>query len=197
MRLTRNHPALTANDWFEHMLFADSLGHAGVRAPGDLSALIVQALGLRNFRMDNGEVADMKVVVDDTLKLDGHNVGSRDNPNRVTLKEGQEAGYNLAVNLKSAGAFFFKYPVKLEVNYNGGPLEGGVKWANEAQGPQVFTFHSEADTAKFRVAALPGCDFVNRPDGTCQDFVYMKVYNNGDKEPVAKKRFYVRVKTVQ
>jgi len=49
MRLTRNHPGLTANDWFGHMLFADKLGNAPNRAPGEMQSLIMQSLNGRNF----------------------------------------------------------------------------------------------------------------------------------------------------
>src|SRR5439155_8310508 len=52
MRLTRDHPGLTAPEWFGHMVFADSLGRAGVRAPGELHDLILGAVGKRNFTLD-------------------------------------------------------------------------------------------------------------------------------------------------
>jgi len=196
MRLTRNHPALTANGWFEHMLFADTLG-SPVRKSGDMGALVTKALGLRNFRMDNGEVADMRIMVDGDTLLTGQSVGSRGNPNRVELKGNETASFDLALNLKSAGDFQFQYPIKVEANYNGGPLEGAVKWVGEENGPQVFTLNNEKEVVHFKVAARAGCDFVNRPDGSCSDFVYIKIYNNGEKDPVAKKRFYVRVSAAE
>src|SRR5690606_38172490 len=40
MRLSRNHPELTAQEWFGRMLFADELGREGVREPGALGDLI-------------------------------------------------------------------------------------------------------------------------------------------------------------
>ena len=52
---------------------------------------------------------------------------------------------------------------------------------------------SESETAKINLTALPGCDFVNREDGSCSDFVYIKVLNNGDNHAAAKKRFYLRI----
>jgi hypothetical protein len=56
--------------------------------------------------------------------------------------------------------------------------------------------NSESETAKATVAGLAGCDpkLSNREDGSCVDYAYVKVYNNGEDRPVAKKRFYLRIK---
>lgn len=192
MRLTRNHPALTANGWFEHMQFADQLG-SDVRASGEMGALILEALKTRNFRLDNGPVASTTVIFDGRTQLGSKGIASRNQPYPHTLTGAAEATHTLAVKMNSGAEYPFKYPVKVEISYNGGPLQGAVKWKNEAAGPQSVVVNNEAELANLSVTALAGCDFVNQPDGSCSDFAYIKVYNNGEANPASKKRFYVRI----
>lgn len=195
MRLTRNHPALTANDWFEHMLYADELGKPGVREPGAMKNHIINALQSRNFNLDRSPVAEFNVKFGDDTTLTNVSPGSRGNPLTHILKEGEEVSYNLKLSLKSSESIKFKYPVKIEIVLNGGPLEGAVKWKGEQYGPFVTTLMRPEDTAQFSLTALPGCDFVNREDGSCSDYAYLKVYNAGESQVTAKKRFYLRIKS--
>jgi hypothetical protein len=192
MRLARNHPALTANDWFESILFADHLGRKGLRAPDEMKALINQALASRNFRFDRGAPAEL------TVKLDGNvitadSVGSRYNPLVQRLTPGATAAHDMEVSITSSESYRFKYPVTIEVAFNGGALQGALKWEGEAAGSKKIVLNSEADKANLKVTALSGCDEINREDGSCQDYAYVQVINNGDTEPVAKKRFYLRI----
>ena len=191
MRFSRNHPGLTANDWFDHMLFADEIG-SSLRAPGLFKAIIEGALATRNFRLDRGAVAEANITVDGTSVLDSRGAGSRANPISHTIGAGETATHKLSLQLKSSPTFAYKYPVKVEVSYNGGPLQGAVKWVNEAAGSQFTTINSEAELAEFTVGATQGCDFVNREDGSCSDFAYIKVFNDGETAPASKKRFYLR-----
>jgi hypothetical protein len=191
MRLSRNHPALTANDWFDHMLFADEIG-SPIRPAGIFKSLIQSALETRNFRLDRGAVAEANVTVDGG-RLDSKGPGSRYNPISHTLAKGQEASHTLALQLKGSPTFSFKYPVKIEVSFNGGPLQGAVKWKNESTGTLFATLNNEAELANFTVGATSGCDFVNREDGSCSDFAYIKVFNNGEAHPASKKRFYLQI----
>jgi hypothetical protein len=193
MRLTRNHPGLTANDWFEHMLFADQLGSA-LRAPGEMGSLITSALALRNFNLDNSPVAEFNIIVDGNSILTGKSLGSRERPYYVELKAGETAEHQLEMSLQSTANYKFRYPLKVEVNFNGGPLEGAIKWMDESAGSKTFVLNSEADTVNLKVAATGACDFINREDGSCSDFIYIKVINDKDTNPSAKKRFYMRVK---
>lgn len=197
MRLTRNHPGLTASGWFQHMLFADELGNGSLRRPGELRPYILQALASRNFRFDDGGVADFAITVispSGAAKLESTGPGSRGQPIYHELKSGDEATYTLEMKVQGSDVYQFKFPVKIELSYNGGPLQGSVKWKNEEAGPLLFTLNDESDMARVEVAALPGCDKVNREDGSCVDFAYIKVFNAGDDKPVAKKRFYLRIK---
>ncbi len=192
MRLARNHPALTANDWFEHMLYADQLGHDGVRAPGELTMIITQALSTRNFRLDRGQVAQYSVK-NGTEELTDESMGSRYRPISVTLAAGQEASFNLTMQAIPSEFYQFRYPVRISVGLNGGPLQGALKWKNEVQAPFEYTLNKPEDLAAVTLAVTPGCDFVNREDGSCSDYAYIQVYHAGDAKPFAKKRFYVRV----
>lgn len=193
MRLARNHPALTANDWFEHMLFADQLGQVNLRAPGEMHDLIISALNSRNYRLDRGPVAQFTVKMGDQ-ELTNVSDGSRGKPIVRQLKDGVESSYNLTFKLVSSDVYPFKYPVTLELNYEGGPLEGSLKWKGKENGAQKIVIEKESDTVNATVTALGTCSAVNRPDGGCSDYVYMKVYNAGENHPAAKKRFYVRLK---
>lgn len=196
MRLARNHPGLTANDWFEQMIFADKLGRPGLREPNEMTAIIHEALQSRNFRMDRGPVAKF-TVMNDTSELTDSSLGSRYNAIPVRLSEGEESTYSLSMQVTPSEFFQFRYPLRISVGLNGGPLEGAVKWKNEETGPFELTLNSANDIAKINLTALPGCDFVNREDNSCSDYAYIQIYNAGDVKPFAKKRFYVRVMTVK
>lgn len=193
MRLTRNHPGLTAVDWFQHMLFADELGRAGVRAPGELRDVILKALNGRNFNMDGTAPADL-LVKNGSEELTSNGPGSRSNPIKVTLGDQKSAEFNLEVSVKNSANYQFKFPVTVKVNYKGGALEGGVHWLNEEAGNLTYTLNSDSDLAKFTLGTDGKCDEVNRPDGSCVDYAYIQIWNQGETvKPQAKKRFYLRV----
>ena len=195
MRLCRDNPHLTARDWFEHMLFADELGRVGVREPGQLRELIIGTLAGRNFRLDSDETASFRVTnVTSSSELGSTGPGSRGHPILVELAAGEESSFDLEAALHSAGAYQFRFPVTVKVSYNGWALQGGIRWVNEDLGPQVFILNSEADLAKVRVTATATCDNVNRDDGSCVDYAYLQIFNDSERKPVAKKRFYLRVK---
>ncbi len=193
MRLTRNHPALTASDWFEHMIFADELGRPGVRASGEMRGLILQSLNGRNFVFGDAVPATF------TLKNGANEVtstgpGSRNNPIQLKLDPAEKADYALTVNLKSSPAYHFKYPVTVQVELKKGPLQGAIHWTEEDKNPLSFTLNTEADTVAIPLSAVGKCDEINRPDGSCVDFAYVKIFNSGTKAaPQAKKRFYLRI----
>lgn len=221
MRLTRNHPALTANDWFEHMLYADQLGRPGLRAPNEMNHHIVEALRSRNFRMDRGPVAAFNVRYQsdnsqptrnsdadsdadnkmpdspsaDTTELTSDSPGSRYKPLTHELAENEEVQYELTTSLTDSEVYQFHFPVRVEVHFTGGPLQGAVRWLNENEGPVRLTLRNAGEMARFKLGARGGCDFVNREDGSCSDFAYLLVFNQYGDKPVAKKRFYVRIKS--
>ena len=108
--MTRNHPALRANDWFEHMLFADDLGHRPVRAPGDLRPLILAALAGRNYSLDGSAPATL-TLKNGTEEVVAGGPGSRSKPILVKLAPSESASYHLSVSLKDSPTYHFQFPV--------------------------------------------------------------------------------------
>lgn len=197
MRLSRNHPALTANDWFGHMLFADEIGNKGVRAAGEMRELIVSALAGRNFSLNGTQTAEFSLK-NGTDEVTGYSAGSRRMPIPVTLPADGKATYHLAVSLKDSEAYHFQYPVKVRVFLRTGPLQGAIHWDGEENTSLDYTLGSASDVLPIDLTANGKCDEVNRDDGSCVDFAYVQIFNSGsDAKPVAKKRFYLRVSTQQ
>ncbi len=193
MRLTRNHPHLTAGDWFEHMLFADSLGNGNVRKAGELKDLVMKALNGRNF-VFNGQTPALYTLKNGDTVVTDKGPGSRGNPIKHTLTETETASYSLEVSLKNSPTYQFKFPVTVKVVLQGGPLQGAIHWVDEEKGPLTYQLASENDTVKIPLTAKGVCDEINRPDNSCVDFAYVQIWNSSEKnKPQAKKRFYLRV----
>jgi hypothetical protein len=198
MRLTRNHPALTATDWFSHMLFADERGHLttgalGSRAPGELHDLIMQALNGRNFSFDGKGLAELHVFNGSDEVLTG-SLGTRYHPNPATLQVGEKVSFNVKVTTVAGANAVLTYPLRVVVALRGGPLQGSINWDGEEAGPQTYVLNSESDAATFTLTANGKCDAINREDGGCSDYAYIQLFPPGAKQPVAKKRFYLRIK---
>ena len=194
MRLSRNHPALTANDWFGHMLFADSLGSAN-RAPNEMKDYITSALGGRNFAFDGKKVGEYSFK-NGTQELVANSTGTRNNPLKVSIAETETATYHLKVKLTDGDVYKYKYPVTVKVEYKRGALQGAVHWLGKEQNPQMYTLQKPGDELAIDVAHSGKCDAINQPDGTCKDYAYVQIWNNGATDkPTAKKRFYVKLKT--
>ncbi len=197
MRLCRDNPGLTAESWFEHLLFADTLGRPGVRAPGELKDLLVNAVGGRNFKLEGGEVASFKLVnaTAGNEEVVAGVPGSRQRPVKVNIAKDQTAHFDLTAALKSSDKYSFQYPVTVKVGFVEHALQGAVHWAGEEKGPVSYVLQSEADVAKIPLDVSGTCDSVNREDGSCVDYVYVQILNAGETtQPRAKKRFYVQVK---
>ncbi len=193
MRLTRNHPSLTAPDWFSHMLFADELGREQLRAPGELKELILKALAGRNFAFDETKAASFELKHNDK-PVGPADVGSRYKPIKVSLKANETAKYTLQVRAKESADYSFRYPVTVKVSYRGAAIQGGIKWVGEENGEQTYVIKSADDTLAIDLVTTGVCDEVNRPDGSCVDYVFVKLLPDGAKKPVGKKRFYLRLK---
>jgi hypothetical protein len=196
MRLTRDYPGLTAAEWFNHILFADSLGRPGLREAGELKPFLLTALAGRNFKMDGGPVATFALINGDTgVDVVAGKPGSRNTPIKVDIPKDGKADFQIKASVKNSDAYAFRFPVQIRVKYNGGPLQGAVHWTGEEKGDQVYTLNSESDTVAIPLQATGTCDEVNREDGSCVDYAYVQVWNNGETaRPTAKKRFYLRVK---
>ncbi|NDC24230.1 MAG: hypothetical protein EBZ49_08900 [Proteobacteria bacterium] len=193
MRLTRNHPELTANDWFSHMLFADEMGHGDLRRPGELKSYILEALNGRNFSLEGAETASFALLngSDEVLST---GPGSRNQPIVARLKAEESAEYALSVRLKNSATYQFRFPVTIKVQLRQGPIQGAIHWKNESDKPLEYVLRSEEDTAVIPMAVTGTCDEVNRPDGSCVDYAYVQIWNQGETEEAqAKKRFYIRV----
>jgi hypothetical protein len=207
MRLTRDYPGLTAPDWFNHILFADSLGRPGLRQPGELKELLLKALAGRNFRLDGGAPAALALVNVGTAGAPGQEVvagtpGSRQQPITVNLKKEELQSFQLTAQLTNSDSFAFRFPVRVEVEFHKGALQGAIHWVGEEKGPQTYTLNTPEELANIPLTITGTCDSVNRADGSCVDYAYVQVWNNGDTgrptagtqaRPIAKKRFYLRV----
>jgi hypothetical protein len=194
MRLTRDHPGLTADDWFSHMLFADELGRPGVREPGELKELITDSLDSRNFAADPNERAIFSLTLKDS-EIEAGSPGSRGFEIPVPIRENETATYELATVLNSSENYKFNYPLEVRVYLRTGPLQGAIHWQGEENTYVSYTVEKDGDLVKIPLTIAGKCDEINREDGSCSDFAYVQVWNSGDTRPVAKKRFYLRLKT--
>lgn len=191
MRLTRNHPSLSASDWFEMMIYADSLG-SSVRSPGKFKQLINDSLVSRNFSFSNSfKPADMKVTFDGT-ELTSSSPASREKP-LTPCGENGVVSYDLKLSLRSGDANFIKFPATVKVEYKKGALQGAIKWIGEESNPQIYTVNSEDELLNIPLRASMNCESVNQPDGSCKDYAYLQIWNQGSEKPIAKKRFYLNL----
>ena len=192
MRLTRNHPALSPQAWFEHMLYADELG-SEVREQGQYKKIILDALTKRNFAFSNAfKPAAMKITFGET-ELSSSSQGSRDNPLKPCATNG-EISYDLNISLSSGDAQFIKFPATVKVEFKKGALQGAIRWAQEESNPLVYTVNSAEDLLTINLKAAPKCESINQPNEYCKDYAYLQVFNAGGSKPVAKKRFYLMIK---
>lgn len=192
MRLCRNHPGLTAELWFSHMLFADQLGHGEIRAANEMKELILQSLAGRNFTFDNQNRAQFKITYNDKEIL-SRGPGSRNSPIPFSVGKDETATYALKVQAISGDLYQIHYPVTVKVQYENGPLQGALHWIGQEQ-TATYQLNSADDVLNLNLTVTGTCDYVNRPDGSCQDFAYIQLWPEGATKPVAKKRFYLRLK---
>lgn len=192
MRLSRNNPALTAQDWFNHMLYADELG-SSKRNPGELRYIIINALNGRNFSFDGTNLAKLNIKYNDS-ELTNSSPGSRENPIRLNLNADEQVSYDMKLNLVGSTVYKFKYPVTVKVEYKKGALQGAINWVGEDQNPMTYTLNSEDELLNFKIAANGKCDYTNQESGGCKDYAYIQIFNANDlKKPSAKKRFYLKI----
>jgi hypothetical protein len=197
MRLSRDFPGLTAADWFTHLLYADSRGHEGVRAPGELSPYIHKAMASRNYKFNSDEAAKFKLVnVADQKEVIPGGPGSRSKPIDVNMAKDAQQSFEITASLKNSDEYQFVFPARVHVQYNGWARQGPIHWVGEENGPLEFTLKDENDLVHIPLTITGTCDYVNNNDGTCSDYVYVEIFNANQSltdYPVAKKRFYLRV----
>ncbi len=195
MRLSRNHPGLAAQDWFNHMLFADEIKGTG-RQVGELSDLLVTALKGRNYAFTDEPTAKY-MLINGEDEVTAETPGSRDQPILSEIKSTEQVSYSMHVRLKNTETYKFKFPVTVRVQYEGGPIQGAIHWVGEENKHIDHILNSENDVLDFNLSASGKCEVVNRDDGSCVDYAYIQIWNNGDmSKPVAKKRFYLRIKNL-
>jgi hypothetical protein len=103
--------------------------------------------------------------------------------------------YDLNLKLTAGDANFIKFPATVKVEYKKGALQGAIKWAGEASNPTVYTVNSEDELLTIPLEASTTCESVNQPDGSCKDYAYIQIWNDGETKPKAKKRFYLLLNT--
>jgi hypothetical protein len=198
MRLTRDHPVLTAEVWFERMIFADSLVREipGLsRQPGELRQLIVRSLTSRNFSLAASDVPASLLLRNDEIEITSDAAGSRENPVPVTMGSEETRSFNLSTVVDPGSFFAFQFPLTVRVMFEGGPLQGAAKWVGQDSRYKDYTLTHSGERLAIPVTLQGTCEYVNRDDGGCKDYIYVQILNTGEeKYPVAKKRFYVVLK---
>ncbi len=191
MRLTRNHPALNARSWFEHMIYADELG-SDVRAPGEFKKMIVESLSTRNFAFDSSFSAAKMTVTFNETELTQESSASREKPILV-CGASAVTEFDLELRLTAGDSNFLSFPAIVKVEYQKGALQGAIKWEGEEKNPTIYRVESEGDLLKIPLKVSMKCETVNQPDGSCKDYAYLQVYKEGESKPRAKKRFYLNI----
>jgi hypothetical protein len=195
MRLTRNHPALSARGWFEHMLYADELG-SEVREENQFKEVIINSLVKRNFSFSTEFKASSMRVTFRKGELTNGSDASRERPLTDCGVNGIVTN-DLKLELKSGDAKFIKFPAIVKVEFKKGALQGAIKWEGEETNPTIYTVNSEDEILNITLKASTECETVNQPDGSCKDYAYLQVFNHDNLKPVAKKRFYLKLNKAQ
>jgi hypothetical protein len=195
MRLTRNHPALSARGWFEHVLYADELG-GEVREANQFKEIIENALVKRNFAFAADFKPSTMKVTFKKGELTQASDGSRERPIVECGVDGVVA-HDLKVELESGDAKFIKFPAIVKVEFKKGALQGAIKWVGEESNPTIYSINSEEEILNIPLRASMDCETVNQPDGSCKDYAYLQVFNHDSLKPVAKKRFYLKLNKAQ
>ncbi len=194
MRLTRNHPQLTAQEWFNHMMYADE-NDSQYRKAGELRDILVSGLEGRNYRFDEKSPASL-TLLNNGSEVTDRTPGSRGAPILYTTTADSLITHHMTVKLQSTDTYKFVYPVKVRVQFEGGPLQGAINWVGQESKYVDYVLNSESEAKEFDLVAKGNCESINREDGSCVDFAYVQIWNAGEtKKPVAKKRFYLRIKT--
>lgn len=194
MRLCRNHPGLTAELWFSHMLFADQLGQGKVRAPGELAGLIAASIAGRNFSFAGSSKSAKFNIMHAAQFVESGSEGSRNRPIRVSLPPEGKASFNIQITAEDGDEVHFQYPMTVKVQLRGGPLQGAIHWEGEENRVLEYPLQGPGEVLSIDLTVTGRCDEVNRGDGSCVDFAYIQLWPLGASSPIGKKRFYLRLK---
>ncbi|MFN8369249.1 MAG: hypothetical protein U0T83_01355 [Bacteriovoracaceae bacterium] len=200
MRLTRDHPALSAVIWTEHLLFVDSLGRKGLREPSELKEIILKVIKGRNLRLDGVAGAKFHLINKiDNQEVENSANGTRNSPIDVGYLGKKTKTFKIHIELSESDVFKFNFPITLRVQYQGGPLQGPIHFKDEESADfkkvQSYVFKSLKEASiDIPVTVTGTCDYINSADNSCSDYVYFQILNEQDgKGVIAKKRFYISV----
>ena len=206
MRLTRDHPRLTAAIWFEQMKYVDTLARdvAGFeRQPGDLRAFIDDALASRNYAAGQRPASFEVTFANDGKVLRDRGPGSRGEPIPLDPKGASVQSFALRVKLSDGDNYRYRFPVTVKVTATGSPLQGAIHWDGEEQGPWTYVINGPDEALDLTIGAdTTKCDFVNSSNGGCRDYVHIQLFDAGsvtsgtDAKPIGKKRFYLSLPPV-
>ncbi|MBF0442419.1 MAG: hypothetical protein HQK54_10985 [Oligoflexales bacterium] len=189
LRFCGNQKAKTAEKWLSCLLDSDAKSSYATpafgRADGEFRDVILETAKARNLYQDGG--SNQFLLTYDGKKVGNGEPGDRYNPILVTDSQNT---YRVAVNIKSGTKSAWQYPMKLEVTFDGGPLQGSANWKDESQG-YVYTITNDVSGA-VDLTAFNSCSAKNEEYG-CSDYAYFKLIDSRGKV-VAKNRFYVKIK---
>jgi hypothetical protein len=195
MRLTRDHEEMTPVEWFEHMKYADvidSPSSVANRRPGEALSEINAALEGRNYAL--GSIPAKFLLAGKSGEITEDSEGSRNHA--VDGIVGQASSHEILIGAENGSVRAFTFPVRVEVSYRGGPLQGAIHWIGEDDGVKSFLLQKSGEKVVIPIATDGVCDASNTADGGCKDFVYVKLFNSNDRsgKPIGKKRFYIELK---
>jgi hypothetical protein len=188
MRLTRQSPNLSLQDWYEALVLSDEAGKAGLRTSGEFATILQTAFANRNYVYRQPAQAKMTLSYEET-EITESSKGSRYAPIKLALAAGTSQDFLLKLQVAASGEVY-AYPLKVVISYKEtNALQGAAKFKNESD--QVFTLNSADETVDIPVTVIAGCDSVNTSQNSCKDFVNVQVFARDATESFAKKRFYV------
>ena len=164
-----------------------------MREPGELRSIIEAALARRNYGDEKDRAKFVLTFADGTATkvIDSQAEGSRYNEHVVTLSSKDSITVPLSVAVTDGTALKFTAP-KVELEFGNSASQNSIEWADETT-PHFSPGALTGGRLDFTVTAKGACQVKNREDG-CADFVLVKILDAGQDKPVAKKRFYLRIK---
>jgi hypothetical protein len=124
LRLIRGTSNLTEENWYEHMLYADSLERPSVvpsRKPGEMTAIIKEVFGKRNVLVEaSDKLAHFDVAVK-TRDKEFHTIEAKDNVFSIKVATDGKAPQTLMVKMgvQDGSRAKFSYPVTMTLLIRG------------------------------------------------------------------------------
>lgn len=193
MRLTRQSPDLSLQDWYEALALADELGKPGLRAAHEFAPILQKAFSNRNYVYQQPASTKMNLFYNEK-EVTNSGAGSRSSPIKLSLAAGETQDFNLKLSVASTNPHY-TYPLKVVVSVKEtNALQGSAKFKNEEN--QTYTIDSAKDTIEIPLTVMAGCDAINTSRNSCSDFANVQVFSAESKRPFAKKRFYIESRSL-